>query len=170
MHHARRLLPFVANKPAAGRRSSSHLPIRFPKCVRKRPYCGARGRIPALPLLGEPGCQTSGCSARIESGRFGAHKNDGSSRRGFRTSRIPLWKYRLWRIPWLGGITSGTGPYLKGTPITDVTRILSAIEQGDPSAAEQLLPLVYDELRKLAAQKMAQEQPGQTLQATALVH
>jgi RNA polymerase sigma factor (TIGR02999 family) len=54
--------------------------------------------------------------------------------------------------------------------MSDVTRILSAIEQGDPSAAEQLLPLVYDELRKLAAQKLAQEKPGQTLQATALVH
>jgi RNA polymerase sigma factor (TIGR02999 family) len=54
--------------------------------------------------------------------------------------------------------------------MTEVTRILSAIEQGDPSAAEQLLPLVYDELRQLAAQKLAQEQPGQTLQATALVH
>src|SRR5205814_7363460 len=55
-------------------------------------------------------------------------------------------------------------------PMSDVTQILSAIEQGDPSAAEQLLPLVYDELRQLAAQKLAQEQPGQTLQATALVH
>jgi RNA polymerase sigma factor (TIGR02999 family) len=54
--------------------------------------------------------------------------------------------------------------------MSDVTRILSAIEQGDPHAAEQLLPLVYDELRKLAAEKMAQEKPGQTLQATALVH
>ena len=54
--------------------------------------------------------------------------------------------------------------------MSDVTRILSAIEQGDPQAAEQLLPLVYDELRKLAAQKLAQERPGQTLQATALVH
>jgi RNA polymerase sigma factor (TIGR02999 family) len=54
--------------------------------------------------------------------------------------------------------------------MSDVTRILSAIEQGDPSAAEQLLPLVYEELRKLAAAKMAQEKPGQTLQATALVH
>src|SRR5205823_5772692 len=54
--------------------------------------------------------------------------------------------------------------------MSDVTRILNAIEQGDPHAAEQLLPLVYDELRKLAAQKMAQEKPGQTLQATALVH
>jgi RNA polymerase sigma factor (TIGR02999 family) len=54
--------------------------------------------------------------------------------------------------------------------MTDVTRILSAIEQGDPQAAEQLLPLVYGELRKLAAQRMTQEAPGQTLQATALVH
>jgi RNA polymerase sigma factor (TIGR02999 family) len=54
--------------------------------------------------------------------------------------------------------------------MSEVTRILSAIEQGDPSAAEQLLPLVYDELRKLAAAKLAQEKPGHTLQATALVH
>src|SRR5262245_6731096 len=54
--------------------------------------------------------------------------------------------------------------------MSDVTRILQQIDSGDPSAAEQLLPLVYDELRKLAAQKMAQEAPGQTLQATALVH
>jgi len=54
--------------------------------------------------------------------------------------------------------------------MSEVTRILSAIEEGDPHAAEQLLPLVYDELRKLAAQKLAQEKPGQTLQATALVH
>ena len=54
--------------------------------------------------------------------------------------------------------------------MSDVTRILSAIEEGDSRAAEQLLPLVYDELRKLAAQRLAQEHPGQTLQATALVH
>ena len=54
--------------------------------------------------------------------------------------------------------------------MSDVTQILSAIEQGDPHAAEQLLSLVYDELRKLAAQKLAFEKPGQTLQATALVH
>src|SRR5688572_16909092 len=54
--------------------------------------------------------------------------------------------------------------------MNEVTPILSAIEQGDPHAAEQLLPLVYAELRKLAAQKIAQEAPGQTLQATALVH
>ena len=54
--------------------------------------------------------------------------------------------------------------------MSDVTRILSQIESGDPLAAEKLLPLVYDELRKLAAVKLAQEKPGQTLQATALVH
>jgi RNA polymerase sigma factor (TIGR02999 family) len=54
--------------------------------------------------------------------------------------------------------------------MSDVTHILSAIEQGDPQAAEQLLPLVHEELRQLAAQKLAQEKPGQTLQATALVH
>ncbi len=54
--------------------------------------------------------------------------------------------------------------------MTNVTHILSAIEQGDPQAAEQLLPLVYDELRKLASVRMAHEKPGQTLQATALVH
>ncbi len=54
--------------------------------------------------------------------------------------------------------------------MTGVTRILSAIEQGDPHAAEQLLPLVYQELRKLAAKRLAEEKPGQTLQATALVH
>jgi RNA polymerase sigma factor (TIGR02999 family) len=54
--------------------------------------------------------------------------------------------------------------------MNEVTHFLFAIEQGDPLAAEQLLPLVYDELRKLAAQKLAQEKPGQTLQATALVH
>ncbi len=54
--------------------------------------------------------------------------------------------------------------------MADVTQILNAIEDGDPHAAEQLLPLVYEELRKLAAQKLAQEKPGQTLQATALVH
>ena len=54
--------------------------------------------------------------------------------------------------------------------MTEVTRILAAIDQGDPQVAERLLPLVYDELRRLAAQKLAQEKPGQTLQATGLVH
>jgi RNA polymerase sigma factor (TIGR02999 family) len=55
-------------------------------------------------------------------------------------------------------------------PMNDVTRIMNAIDQGDPHAAAQLVPLVYEELRKLAAQRLAQEKPGQTLQATALVH
>ena len=54
--------------------------------------------------------------------------------------------------------------------MSDVTRILQSMEQGDHKAAQELLPLVYDELRKLAAQKLAQEKPGQTLRATALVH
>src|SRR6266478_6158232 len=54
--------------------------------------------------------------------------------------------------------------------MNDVTRILAAIEQGDPHAAEQFLPLVYDELRRLAAAQLAREKPGQTLDATALVH
>ena len=54
--------------------------------------------------------------------------------------------------------------------MNEVTRVLSQIDQGDPQAAEELLPLVYRELRKLAAAKLSQEQPGQTLQATALVH
>jgi RNA polymerase sigma factor (TIGR02999 family) len=57
-----------------------------------------------------------------------------------------------------------------GLVMSEATRILSAIEQGDPHAAAQLLPLVYDELRQLAAHKLAQEKPGQTLQPTALVH
>jgi RNA polymerase sigma factor (TIGR02999 family) len=64
----------------------------------------------------------------------------------------------------------GIDGQLCSTSMSDVTRILSAIEQGDPRAAEQLLPLVYDELRKLAAVRLSEERPGQTLQATALVH
>src|SRR5215470_4965436 len=66
---------------------------------------------------------------------------------------------------------AGRGPSsFSVPPMSDVTHILSAIEQGDPHAAEQLLPLVYDELRRLAAQHLAREKPGQTLQPTALVH
>src|SRR3954451_12633755 len=57
-----------------------------------------------------------------------------------------------------------------GAPMNNVTRVLSAVEHGDPQAAAELLPLVYDELRKLAAHRLAMESPGQTLQATALVH
>jgi RNA polymerase sigma factor (TIGR02999 family) len=83
----------------------------------------------------------------------------------------------LLKIPLLAA--AGTSRYTPETPtlsssglpaMNEVTRILSAIEQGNPSAAEQLLPLVYDELRGLAAAKLAQEKPGQTLDATALVH
>jgi hypothetical protein len=59
---------------------------------------------------------------------------------------------------------------IHGQMTSNITRILSAIDQSDPHAAKELLPLVYDELRKLASQKLAQEKPGQTLQATALVH
>jgi RNA polymerase sigma factor (TIGR02999 family) len=68
----------------------------------------------------------------------------------------------------MGSLPEVASPAVK--PMSDVTRILADIEQGDPHAAEQLLPLVYDELRRLAAQKLAAESPGQTLQATALVH
>ena len=71
-----------------------------------------------------------------------------------------MWSSRL--------VAGGTSWWLKA--MNDVTRILSAIEQGDPRAAADLLPLVYDELRKLAAHRLAQEKAGQTLQATALVH
>src|SRR5262249_33738521 len=72
---------------------------------------------------------------------------------------------------WNSGEDESQGPSGLGVPpMSEVTGILSAIEQGDAHAAEQLLPLVYDELRKLAAQKLAHESPGQTLQATALVH
>jgi RNA polymerase sigma factor (TIGR02999 family) len=66
--------------------------------------------------------------------------------------------------------TNADNEFQRGNIVPDVTRILSEIEQGDPSAAEQLLPLVYDELRRLAAAKMAQENPGHTLDATGLVH
>src|SRR5262245_28074970 len=59
---------------------------------------------------------------------------------------------------------------LSSVVMSDVTHLLNAIEQGDPHAADQLLPLVYDELRRLAAQRLAREEPGQTLQPTALVH
>jgi RNA polymerase sigma factor (TIGR02999 family) len=69
--------------------------------------------------------------------------------------------FAFWQLFWQTAILSG---------MSDVTRILSQAEQGDPRAASQLLPLVYDELRKLAAVRLAQERRGQTLQATALVH
>src|SRR6476469_2759352 len=74
------------------------------------------------------------------------------------------------RCPGLGHRLGVSGCTRAASSMSEVTHILSAIEQGDPHAADQLLPLVYDELRKLAAQKLVQEKPGQTLQATALVH
>src|SRR5262245_10618558 len=78
---------------------------------------------------------------------------------------------RFCRHPGRLGRRGGAGPAsLAGVPMSDVTRILCAIEQGDPHAAGQLLPLVYDALRQLAAEKLAREKPGQTLQATALAH
>lgn len=70
------------------------------------------------------------------------------------------------RFGWLQGYLLPKFPVMPA----DVTRLLNAIEQGDPAAANELLPLVYDELRRLAAVKLSREQPGQTLQATALVH
>src|SRR5262249_15795275 len=76
----------------------------------------------------------------------------------------------LWRAPWRDVTVTLPKPIHQGSFMSEVTRILSAIDQGDPTAAEQLLPLVYDELRHLAAQRLAQEKPGQTLQAPALVH
>src|SRR5213593_421408 len=74
----------------------------------------------------------------------------------------------LWQ--WVRAILRSAYAPLPGGTMTKVTRIISAIEQGDPHAAEKLLPLVYAELRKLAARKLAHEKPGQTLDATALVH
>jgi RNA polymerase sigma factor (TIGR02999 family) len=73
------------------------------------------------------------------------------------------------RVEWAAG-TSKVVDRQPGEPVNEVTRILSAAGQGDRDAASKLLPLVYDELRKLAAQRLAHEQPNQTLQATALVH
>src|SRR4051812_41694658 len=72
--------------------------------------------------------------------------------------------------PRRSGLSSASSLAVLPEPMNDVTRILSAIEHGDLRASEQLLPLVYEELRKLAAQRLAREKPGQTLQATALVH
>jgi RNA polymerase sigma factor (TIGR02999 family) len=87
---------------------------------------------------------------------------------------VPISRVRPRLLQWLRDERSSAN-YTTTEPsilaaMNDVTRILSAIDQGDRQAAEQLLPLVYDELRQLAAQRLAQEKPGQTLQATALVH
>src|SRR3954468_19321567 len=77
-----------------------------------------------------------------------------------RSSHSPVAVWSLW----------GVGPAVNSIVMSDVTQLLDAAEAGDPKAAAELLPLVYDELRKLAAARMAEEAPGQTLQPTALVH
>jgi RNA polymerase sigma factor (TIGR02999 family) len=102
-------------------------------------------RLRALfdPVASRPSCQPARLSGQLHPGNQ-FRKRLECGKRNRRSQRVP--------------------------PMSEVTRILSAIEQGDAHAAEQLLPLVYDELRKLAAERMAQEKPGQTLQATALVH
>jgi RNA polymerase sigma factor (TIGR02999 family) len=86
------------------------------------------------------------------------NSQDASAGQGFRTPGTAF------------GEGAGKPFALLVSPMAEVTHILAAIEQSDPHAAQQLLPLVYDELRQLAAQRLAQEKPGQTLQATALVH
>jgi len=109
----------------------------------------------AKPHLGEP----SDVSRRVAESPETRRLTSLGSPRVKRSDQIPQTSF-LWTV--------GAGVILRR--MSDVTRILSAIEQGDPHAAEQLLPLLYDELRQLAAQKLAHEAPGQTLQATALVH
>jgi RNA polymerase sigma factor (TIGR02999 family) len=91
---------------------------------------------------------------------------------GGQCSAIARFAAQVWFYQWLScrDHWNRTDPGGILVYMTDVTQILSQIEQGDPNAAEQLLPLVYDELRKLAAAKLANEKPGLTLQATALVH
>jgi RNA polymerase sigma factor (TIGR02999 family) len=80
-------------------------------------------------------------------------------------------RWEMRQSGWSRAIVDARAPQCRNMAgMDEVTWILDQIQQGDPSAAEKLLPLVYDELRKLAAQKLAQERPGQTLQATALVH
>src|SRR5262249_27489446 len=109
-------------------------------------------------------------------GPFGPKK--GASGRGsqqpespplFRTTRTTE-GYKLSRSHPRFSIRHPTGVLAECSPVSDVTRILEAIQQGDPHASEDLLPLVYEELRKLAAHKMSHEHPDQTLQPTALVH
>ena len=76
----------------------------------------------------------------------------------------------VWLHAWLADIILCSGPSTKAVPISDVTKILLAIEGGDQNAADKLLPLVYLELRKLAAAKLSKEKPGQSAQPTMLVH
>src|SRR5262245_13628063 len=124
------------------------IPARYEPRQRARTapeYPGLPGSLSASP----------GRVARLRA--FGAERLVGRGERATAANHVPT------------SLRTPPAPVILG-PMSDVTRILSAIDQGDPSAAEQLLPLVYDELRKLAAARMAEEKPGQTLTATALVH
>src|SRR5262249_18583662 len=108
-------------------------------------------------------CRTdSGRSCKDRGDASGAGRNDGSASAGLGLMARPP---GAWSNPHLLTFSAA-----RADVMSEVTRILDAIEQGDPHAAEQLLPLVYQELRRLAAQKLARERPGQTLDATALVH
>src|SRR5262245_48761880 len=122
------------------------------KCVGECYHCQRRSRAPMNPVRGE---RASTCA-----------RHSGATVTATKATHETV--QRLGRSAQDGGLLFADS--LSSTVMSEVTRILSAIDQGDPSAAEQLLPLVYDELRKLAAAKLAQEKPGQTLQATALVH
>src|SRR5262245_36224758 len=138
-----------------------------------REVCTAREDDPAQPRRRGPGRRAAAHPRRPgrPPGRPGRRR--GSRRRRVTSARHPS----PWRRPKrLAGVADPRDNAVSPRPPTpvpamsDVTRILSAIDQGDPGAAEQLLPLVYDQLRRLAAEKLAGERPGQTLQATALVH
>src|SRR5204863_9902654 len=127
------------------RREASSQGYRTPAAVSETPV--PRGSSGAIPGIGEEISWTRAALALIPD---------------------PVTPHRAPSLGQMSGITAGRPS--ASVAMNQVTSILSAIEQGDPRAAEQLLPLVYDELRKLAAQKLAREKPDQTLQATALVH
>src|SRR5262249_28966964 len=129
-----------------------------------------RPQAPPLPGAGRPGRRGDRChpDARPTPGSLPLAKS-----RGFAPRRL-VCSAPVWRVVAL----TCRGPRfdlprragLQVSPMSEVTRLLSAIDSGDPGAAQQLLPLVYDELRRLAAAQMAREKPGQTLDATGLVH
>src|SRR5262245_48569550 len=147
--------PFaLANKKTLGRSNSG---VHFSFCFISSVSVIRDNTAPPRTFTNSGGSR----SARIASRRHRAGPGlfSGRNRRPARASACP--SARVLRLLHAGAMLCF---------MSDVTRILSAIDQGDPAAAEQLLPLVYDELRKLAAAKLHQERPGQTFQATALVH
>lgn len=151
--HFNRAIPLWRGSIVSDSRGSgvSTWPAEFERLFRSRSTNGLLRR--SLSLI--PKRAKQGHGATVDS-RF-RHGHPGFSYRAFSLTREQAYRARDFQSAILGFMA-------------DVTQILSQIEQGDSSASEQLLPLVYEELRKLAAAKMAQEQPGQTLQATALVH